>query len=345
MNSFMRGLRDAGAPIDVLMLDNEKTFSYGQFMDSERAKFQAIMSDPRFEDLVDTLGIDDLTQINWGNQYSRQWDQVLQPIFDEKLSEAVMPSVSQYFPDILTANYGNALLLDVEPTWDGAGHRKVCYSDGFGTHASSQFYARISSAGARSKPDGVNPIGGSDFAGLRLILHWLRSMRASDDRPIWPWICNRGWESNPAWPNVLQDSPYWREEVIHMGLAGIDRFLYWTQQNAFNDEPTHNNPTDEQELLAATLAELEGKVGSDGVPIPVGQHSFGDEVLMSGMQAGDQVIWRFTFAPHIEQATIEFEDGEARVISAPDGDVGAWFSHPASRLLKRTPKGMPIVQL
>jgi len=345
LDAFFSELQDEGGQLDVLVLDNEKTFSYGHFMDSDRAQFSAIMNDPRFEDLVDDLGFEDLTQINWGNEYSRQWDQVMQPEFSTRLIEAVMPSIEQYYPDILVTNYGEALLNEDIPTWDGAGHQKVSYSGTFGTHASAQFYARISAAGSQFRPDGIHPIGQSDFAGLRMTLHWLRSMQASDARSLWPWICNRGWQSSQAWPNTLQDSPYWREQIIHMGLTGIDRFLYWTEQNVFQHDPDFNNPTEEQELLVSTLAELESKVGTLGVPIPIGRHSFGDEVLATGMQKGDQAVWRFTFGPAVGSAIIEFDDGEQIVIAPPDGDVGVWFSHPVARPLKSNSEGVPIIRL
>jgi len=344
ITEFMTQFAAAGGDCDAVVLDNEHTFHYAQLMDGDRVHFQAIMDDPRFPTLEEELGFSDLTQIGWGNELSRTWDAVLIPKFDDAMNQAVFQPVMEQFPNAVTTNYSNQIISPENTTVGIAGHPKLRNGTGVGSHVSMPFYPRISQGCAQARPDGIHPVGGSDFAGFRLMVHWLRSIQASDSRPIMPWITNLSWEGDSdVFVNVIADSPYWSEMVLHMGVAGVDRFLYWTNQNQFIDPPNHNNPVSEQQLLADLLSELETRIGVDSAPLSLGRHSFGDRVIASGVQVGSRVLWRFSFDLGLDEVLVQFEDGGSELVQAELERPGAWFEHDATRPLVLTDVGIPDV--
>ncbi|MBT5382511.1 MAG: hypothetical protein HOL13_06700 [Phycisphaerae bacterium] len=344
MVDFMTRFAEAGGQVDAVILDNEKTMSFSQFMDTNRDNFRAIMEDPRFPELEQEIGFSDLTQIGWGNELSRSWDAVLIPRFDVALDQAVFQPIIEQFPGVVTTNYQNYIILPEDATYGVAGHPLMRPGTGVGSHISSPFYARMSTHAANIRPDGVHPIGGTGFAGFRLMVHWLRSMEIADSRPMMPWICNLTWDTpGDTWPHLLYDSPYWSEMVLHMGVSGVDHFLYWTDQNRFNDLPEHNNPITEQQLLSDLLSELETRIGVGGTPLVLGQHSFGDQVVATGMQIGSRVLWRFTFDLGVDEVLVSFEDGGTQLVHAELNRPGAWFEYDVSRPVVMNSAGIPDI--
>jgi len=342
VTEFMTQYAAAGGDCDAVVLDNELTLDYGHFMNSDRSHFQAIMDDPRFPALEEELGFSDLTEIGWGNELSRAWNDVLTPKFDVAVNQAVFQPVVEQFPNAVTTNYLNQIISTENTTVDIAGHQMVRPGAGVGSHISVPFYPKISEICAQTRPDGVHPVGGSDFAGFRLMVHWFRSIQASDDRPIMPWVSNLSWDSgSDVFVNVIEDSPYWSEMVLHMGVAGVDRFLYWTEQNPFVDPPERNNPVPEQQLLADLLAELETRIGIDSTPLSIEQQSFGDHVIASGVLIGDRVLWRFSFDLGMDEVLVQFEDGGSELVQAELERPGAWFEHDVARPLVLTGVGTP----
>jgi hypothetical protein len=99
----------------------------------------------------------------------------------------------------------------------------------------------------------------------------------------------------------------------------------------------------EQQLLADLLAELELRIGVESTPMQLGQHSFGDEVIASGVQIGDRILWRFTFDIGVGEVLVQFEDGGTELVVAEVDRPGAWFEHDASRPLTLTEAGLPDV--
>ncbi len=341
---FMTQFAAAGGDCDAVILDNEQTLNYTQFMDGDRVHFQAIIDDPRFPALEEELGFSDLTQIGWGNELSRVWDAVLVPKFDDAVNQAVFQPVMEQFPNAVTTNYSNQIISPENTTVGPAGHPKLRNGTSIGSHISTPFYAKTNVGCGLARPDGVHPVGESDYAGFRLMVHWLRSIQASDPRPIMPWVANLSWNSgNDDWPNRIENSSYWSEMILHMGVSGADRFLYWTRQNPFIDPPDLRNPVSEQQLLADLLSELETRIGVDSVPLSLGQQSFGDSVIASGVQVGSRVLWRFTFDIGVGEALVQFEDGGTEMVVAEDDRPGAWFEHDVDRPLVLTDAGIPDV--
>jgi hypothetical protein len=344
MVDFMTRFAEAGGQVDAVIIDNEKTMNFSQFMDTNRDNFRAIMEDPRFPELEQEIGFSDLTEIGWGNELSRSWNAVLTPRFDVALDQAVFQPILEQFPGVVTTNYSNYIILPEDATYGIAGHPLMRPGTGVGSHISAPFYARMSIHAANVRPDGVHPIGGTDFAGFRLMVHWLRSMEITDSRPMMPWICNLTWDTpGDTWPHLLYDSPYWSEMVLHMGVSGVDHFLYWTYQNLFNDLPEHNNPITEQQLLSDLLSELETRIGIEGTPLVLGQHSFGDQVVATGIQIGSRVLWRFTFDLGVDEVLVSFEDGGTQLVRAELGRPGAWFEHDVSRPVVVNSAGLPDI--
>ncbi|MDP6601754.1 MAG: trypsin-like peptidase domain-containing protein, partial [Phycisphaerales bacterium] len=195
IEEFMIQFVAAGGTCDAVVIDNELTLNYTAFMDGGGENFQAIMNDPRFAELEPELGFSDLTEIGWGNERSREWDELMVPIFDAAVHQAVFQPVINHFPSAISTNYANQIISTENTTVGIAGHPKVRNGLGVGSHISAPFYPKTSQGCVQARPDGVHPVGGSDYAGFRLMVHWLRSIQASDTRPIMPWLTNLSWDS------------------------------------------------------------------------------------------------------------------------------------------------------
>ena len=127
--------------------------------------------------------------------------------------------------------------------------------------------------------------------------------------------------------------------ILHFGLRGVDRFLYWAQQNVFQHDPHHNNPVSDQRRMANLLQALDEQCGPEAIQIPLPVFRFDDRVIASGVQRDGTKIWRFTFDEGIAMAQVQFSDGTSTVIQPSDDSRGAWLSHDASLDLVRDPDG------
>ena len=75
----------------------------------------------------------------------------------------------------------------------------------------------------------------------------------------------------------------------------------------------------------------------------LGQHSFGDQVVATGIQIGSRVLWRFTFDLGVDEVLVSFEDGGTQLVRAELGRPGAWFEHDVSRPVVVNSAGIPDI--
>ena len=330
----------AGGTLDAVILDNELTLSAGQFMGSNGANWDAIMEDPRFPALAESLGFSDLQSINWGNDRFNDWNRLMTPRFDAAVDASVFSVVRSHFPDASCTNYQSFSQNEDVASLDIAGHPLFRYSDGCGTHCSRSFYGRISPALAATSLDGDEPVGNEAWSSLMLCLHRLRGMRHSSSSPMMAWVSNRSWPGTSFGATPLQNNALWDELVLHLGLHGVDQFLYWTQMNPMHGSAeSDSNPPEDQHRINDLMLELDGRIGGLSPDESLFQPSFGEHVTASSMRDGQHVVWRFSFHPGVAGVALRFDDGEEIYLQPEAGRRGAWLEHGAHRRLEMNTLG------
>lgn len=338
---WMESFVAAGGSLDAVILDNEYTLSASQFMQTDGVGWGAIMGDPRFPALAEDLGFNDLQSIYWGNDRFNQWNRIMERRFDAALDVAVFDVVREHFPDAACSNY-NSFIHDEDLSSLGIeGHSLFRLTDGCGTHDSRSFYGRISTALAESHLEDGSVVGNEAWSALMVCLHRLRGMRrSSSNGPLMAWVCNRSWGGSTRWPSLLQNDPLWDELVIHLGMHGVDRFLYWTETNPLqNPTDPEGNPEQDQQRINELMTELDVNIGDLSPGDSLNQPSFAERVTASSVSDGQSVVWRFSFHPDIAGVTVRLDNGDQFYVQPEPGRRGAWFTHPAHLTLSINERG------
>jgi hypothetical protein len=150
-----------------------------------------------------------------------------------------------------------------------------------------------------------------------------------------PWVCNRSWEGSSLGYTPLQDNILWDELILHLGMHGVNRFLYWTNVNPLSEPAdSENNPVEDQRRLNELMQELDVHIGQMEAGSPLMQPSFGEDVTASAIADGQHVVWRFSFHPGVAAVAVRFTDGEEFYLQPEPGRRGVWFKHAAHRQLE-----------
>ena len=341
VTSFINAFADAGGTLDALILDYETDFWWGLRVGAQgQPGIDAIENDPRFPALAAELGFDDLNLIQDDNPQYIRWNQVMGGRFDAALQAAVYEPLRARFPNAVVSNYRSFSCDAANPTPWCTGVPDLRTTAGFGSHDARPYYGLISNELADKKPDGTTSRVGNDaFAGLRLqVQHW-RATDAASTRPMHAWIAganNPPDEYPPQVTRTLTNSPYYDEMILQLGASGCDTFLYW---NPTSWLPTHNpadwNRLDDQVRLDSCLRELNEVLGqTPGAAVATRGPKFGDQVVASGRQVGDKMVWRFTFSPGINSVIVTFTDGTTTTVTKEANRPGAWLSYPATMTIK-----------
>lgn len=334
MEAFLNAFVAAGGTVDAVIVDNEADIKWGNtFATAEH--IAAIEADPRFDQLASELGFSHLSAIQHLNNEFTTWNAVMGGRFDAALQTAVYDPIRARFPNAVVSNYESFNVTSDNPTPWCTGSPELRFSDGFGTHDTHSYYGLVSNFLAATRFDGSNPIGDTPFEGLRLQINRMRAVDAGSPRPMQAWIAPANNSASQYASNVrltLANHPYYDEMLLHLGIGGCDTLLYWNP-SAWNPQmnPAEWNTVADQRRVDSCLKELNGKLGqTPGAPVVLRGPGFGDQVLATGRQVGDRIVWRLTFAPGINSVVLKFMDGTTQTVVAEGTRPGAWFSHPVA---------------
>jgi hypothetical protein len=340
VNALLAGIRRAGATVDVLVLDYERTFAWDP-------RFASLDNDPRWIGLARELGFEDLRGMD-APRIAR-WNEVMGRFFDDAIARSTDQPLQSIFPGARLANFESFASTPVAPVIgsDGLPFLRASVTDrngtilGLGSHDSSPFFGMLLPAAARQRVDGVNPIGEDGFAAARLEVHRSRAMRKPAGRAQMPWIAPRSFDAaamlaqaEPGTAAPMRSTPYWDEMVFQLGLHGAEDFLYWNPEGSLAPQaPVASLPEDHQALdgVLETLNRTLGQQPGDSVYRE--QPGFDDRILATGRDDGESIVWRLTFDPGIESARVFFTDGTSVVVSREADRPGAWIAHPKSKSL------------
>ena len=348
-----------------MILDHEvglKNWSLGN-----KGRAEAIMADPRFEELAKQAGISDLNSVlNWrASKDFRKWNALMAERASDYNSQAIFDPVRKHFPKLKMSNW-ECFYNSSEwrcPDVNGQQHSEFGPGKHVGTHQSLNLYGGIQSLKFNTFVDGefrTRRIGPryeqTPFNGFRLAVNRMRTSVLSSDVPVWPWISYKRFGGS-----LVRDSDLYQEIIFHAGLCGADAFLLWNPDAWKKDQKPENYNSPEQiELVSRCLLELDRLVGAQPGDSKT-RHTlvkslaewYGDFVL-TGMRVGDQDVWRLTprikldapvesiiaeFNPprfRIGTSEISFSSGEVHIPQMPVSDRGIWIITPANATRQAT---------
>jgi hypothetical protein len=353
-DKYFREFKVQGGHVDALILDHEvglKNWSLGK-----KGRAEAIMADPRFDQVAKQAGISDLKSVlNWrASTDFRKWNARMAERTSDYNSQAVFVPVRKHFPKLKMSNW-ECFYNSSEwrcPDVNGQQHSEFGPGKHVGTHQSLNLYGGIQSLKFNTFVDGefrTRRIGPryeqTAFNGFRLAVNRMRTSVLSSDVPVWPWISYKRFGGS-----LVRDSDLYQEIILHAGLCGADAFLLWNPDAWKKDQkPEDYNSPEQNELVSRCLLELDSLVGARSNGDKTRQtlvkqlaEWYGDYVL-TGMQIGDKNVWRLTpriklEAPvksvivesnpprfRIGTSEIAFPSGTIHASAEPVSDRGIWI--------------------
>jgi hypothetical protein len=343
VSAAMQRLRQLGASVDGVAVDNETTLHAAHFVQTE-GSFAAIQSDPRWPALAKSMGLPaELNGINWGTDLYFRWSERMAGRFDTAMNYAVFHPIRAAFPNAAVSNYCANRMTAAFASPDLNGHLERRITPGFGTHDNHEFYGW-------SAPAKIARFGGTDpvtqsWISFRAEVHRIRGMNASSTRAKSAWIAARSWPGEWWGPIAYAGTSTWDELVLQLGMHGVRQFLEFSPELAgVSAADNLVQRTADRATLEALLAELDKKVGGAGAGFLTSQQpSWNDRVIATGRVVVDRVVWRFSFAEGVKGVTVTMDDGTQVYLSPDEDRRGTWFSHSTARSLRTEASGARLV--
>jgi len=319
-DSLFSELKSAGVKIDAVVLDSEKGFNeWAGVVDKPTDEiingfWQAIENDPRFGESGENIRQELITlgyEPAFAHLNDTVWKKGKKAICDEGYNcqdnflvwrafalkraadyrnKAIFETIKKYYPNIIMSDYN---FYYWNPNFAikseyGYETRKYGFGAIIGTHQSQSFYALLLKKGiAYGGPDYFQP---DSYNSFRYEVNKMRAMYlARPDIPIQPWVSGRSWDGNPSvGPFLLQNNDLYQEMIIHLGLTGVDPFLYFNPPNTSTDV--------DDSLYSRTLKEIDLMIGykSEKQTLVNNLTVWTNDFVYTGMKIGEFKIWRFT---------------------------------------------------
>ena len=328
---FFAQLAAEGAPIDMLVLDEETDFAVTKYMRDDFANLLAIQADPRFPALAKRLGFSDVRRIDYGTPEYYTWNEVLLADFDVALQGAIVTPFRARWPQASVSNYGSAPIRRPAMTPGCAGIGVVRGGVGVGTHNSIDFYGLVSPYLRGTWFSGIR-LQDSAFDMFRSNVHRVRAVAASSGKGMLPWIGAYGLGTRPTdvagiFPSPLSGNAYWDENVIQLVMHGCDTLLVYNPHAWMPEQIRANcNTVSDQQHLSGLIDDLNGRLGGNAGAVRwYTLAGMTDRVMATGRRVQGGTLWRFSFAPDVSSVVVSLQGGEVREIVPEQGSAGAWY--------------------
>ena len=246
-----------------------------------------------------------------GSKYEQSqniWDTVMRNRLSMYLNEWAFGPLQTYFPEASMSDYGsadrNAWFKIAGASENGqilTGGNSIkagtasCY-DFYFTRPGGSFYKALSKY--TSYNDAIYE--GTPFNSLLLETNFAKTQYLSNEsRQIAPWIVRYNYKrfSNMDMTGSMSSTPYYAEEIYHLGMLDPEPFLAYMYKNEFKDENGNVSLAvfeDCANVVNEMMAELTRVAGySDRKPIEMAPY-WNNEFILSGMYANGRNIWRLT---------------------------------------------------
>ena len=256
---------------------------------------------------------------NAGSEYSNCaaiWDTVIRNHMNRYIDEYAYAPLKEYFPDASLSDYQStdsyAWMKFVAVTDDG-----IALTGGNSNKAGSAscfsfYWSRPSSDTFKNmtKYASFNDalFEASAYNMFMYEMNYAKHMYLSNpQRQIAPWITS--YLYNDDREGGLANTPYYSEQIFHLGMLDPEPFLSYTYVNEYQEKGatkisyTAPNYLLTQQIQNELLAELTRVAGySDRKPIEMEPY-WNSEFVLSGMYANGRNIWRIT--PNTDEVSLE----------------------------------------
>ena len=327
VTAIMKKYKEIGGLLDGIVIDTEYVGLSAYYIYSDTDKnannatkdpliYKKIVDDPRYltevRPLLEERGfvfyenITDYTPEIYsiakgaGSKYSACagiWGTVMRNRLTGYLNEWAYEPLKTYFPEASMSDYqttDSAPWLKVSAATDDGESTSSGRTFKAGTASCFSFYSARPDSDffeAMNKYTGYNDalFEATAFNTFLYDINFARQMYlANDMEQIAPWITSYTYNSKKE--GTLAYTPYYTEEIYHLGLMDPEPFLSYTYIKSYSAE----NWEMVCEIMNAIMAELTRVAGySDRKPIEVPAY-WNSEFIISGMYANGRNIWRIT---------------------------------------------------
>jgi hypothetical protein len=383
-NTLFENYKNAGGKIDFFILDYEQitggicihNWCIGAYPSaSAQNNYLAIQNDPRFPQMSNVLGFNNLLNVwHWQTIQSNPnavpyyiiWNRYADKLASTYINQATYNVIKSHFPNVKGSDWAYHYHKLKYPLVNLHGHNLSYCSQGLycgeGTHVGSHqspapqihgFGFELDS----KKLDGINNYVRTPFNMMRFSVNVMKISRLSNSNvPLAPWFSSRSWQGDNIQLKYLVNDDFYQEAIMHSLLSGATNILYWNPKNSFPGGAENGiSYIEDNQILSNTLKEFDSLAGFNNKQSLINDNEnnnyyeineitwWGDDYVLTGMRAENRRIWRFTpsqttnLVPLIENNLTLTLQTSQKTIVFPQGRV--WRpSNPASS------RGLWIVQ-
>ena len=336
LSAIIKKYKEIDGKLDGIVIDTEYTGLSSYYINTDtknntnNAKqnplvYKQIVEDPRYATEVRPLleergfqfyeNVTDYTPEiygitgNAGKAYSNCaaiWDTVMRNHLNRYIDEYAYEPLKTYFPEATLSDYQStdskpwlkffAVTDDGVSLTGGNSHKagNVSTFSFYHSRPSESFFKEL------QKYAGYNDaiFEASAFNMFLYEANYAKHMyESTDTQMIAPWITS--YVYNGKREGTLANTPYYTEQLYHLGMLNPQPFLSYTYTGEYSDE----NWILTQQVMNDILAELSRVAGyADREPIVISPY-WNSEFVLSGMYANGRNIWRIT--PNTDEISLE----------------------------------------
>ena len=342
MTAVLKKYKEIGGQLDGLILDTEYIGMGSWYIQGKANKdpyiYNKIVSDPRYatevRPLLEERGFlfyENPTELTpeiygihrgTGAKYAASraiWDAVMHNRLSMYVNEWCLEPLLTYFPDATASDYQftdyNAWLKGINDSGEVVGELSGNLIAA-GNVSNYNFYASRPSATTFYKNNGnvvfKNPpsyneavYGASAYNMFLWDANLAKRVFSSDrNNRISVWLAR--YDYNPKQEGTLSNTPYYSEQIFHLGMLDPEPFMGYLYYQEFRDEEGNVSESVYKSRIAVInelLAELTRVAGySDRKPIEIPM-TWNREFVLSGMYTGGRNLWRIT--PNTDKVSVE----------------------------------------
>jgi len=321
VTAIMKKYKEIGGPLDGIVIDTEYGGLGSYYLSVNTVKtdpllYKKIVDDPRYatevRPLLEERGFPFYTKITdytpeiygidqkSGDAYEEArniWDTVMRNRLAGYLNEWAYEPLKTYFPEASMSDYQTidslpwlklSAVNDEGDVLTGGKAYKAGTASAFSFYSGrpqDAFYSGLQKYSAFN--DTIYEA--SPFNTFLYDMNFAKHMYLSNPmRQVAPWITSYLYNSDKN--GTLANTPYYIEEIYHLGMLDPEPFLSYTYSPSYTAEKWELTCT----VMNAAMAELTRVAGfSDRKPIEVAPY-WNSEFVLTGMYAGGRNIWRIT---------------------------------------------------
>lgn len=301
LSTFANALKAAGASVDYIMLDYEEKGPANYEMNKQDAGvWQAVMSDPRWKELRESLGLTDEEFKKGLNKngdlvgsrtdmrpVAQRWNIVHERMRVKYFDSAITDPFRKHWPDVKVGSYEDGFRSDTNPTGANCFRFTNMWGSEGGIKDFTSFYSseNLRFGQTVNTPQGDLFIPKTQWDALVTTVQVARAAAQVSDRPQLNWLTGYDFYNGL---NQLNVGPYYKELLIHVAMNNAENLLF--QTSSWSTKEGH-------ETADAVLKEINdiGLGYSDRMLFIKDSISYGADSFSSSVRSNGKVITRISW--------------------------------------------------